>query len=642
MRIETLEVAGWMPFAERFQLTLPKGPIAIVGSYAGDTRRSNRAGKTSLLEAITWCLFGVHRKRLDDAIINRECEECEVTVELGELRVKRSRERGKSTKLLVRVDTTTCTGAAAQQAIDEHIGLGLDDYLATNCFRQGDVESLIMRTSGERLAIVSEWLQQSRWLDAKKIQSAKVSAVDAQLAQTRGALGAAQVYVLSDAMCQALRDELQRVRVRLEELRNEQRELGVTLELQADVARQVQLHAELEELRVQATELREQLVGRADAVRRKSEASGIKFAAELRHEQARAKSDELVQIQRTGFDGTCPVMCEQCPAAEAVTEHMRVARRLSTDRERELVTARAQWHSASAELMAAEAQTAAFERLAARYSEAVSRGRTIAAQLKSKQAPAVEVDAAAVQAQLETSRSTSAQLAERAGEIESMLVNAAKHEERYKLLVNQVEQVEVAANVSRLAYRAISAVPSRIAADQLGELEEEANQLLAGTGVSVRFSWARELADKAPICEECGYVYASKRHDVCPTCKSARGKKLAQELELLCNDGSGVEEDARFNSGGTRAVVGSAIRLAASAMLRRLRSSRAAWAIVDEPFGSLDAENREQLARTFAGMLGSVGLEQALVVSHDPLLLSALPHRLVIDRDGANSTVRLE
>jgi DNA repair exonuclease SbcCD ATPase subunit len=158
----------------------------------------------------------------------------------------------------------------------------------------------------------------------------------------------------------------------------------------------------------------------------------------------------------------------------------------------------------------------------------------------------------------------------------------------------------------------------------------------------LRFSWARELADKATACDECGYVYATKRGDECPTCKAPRGKKLAQELELLCDDGSGLEEDARFNSGGTRAIVGAAVRLAASAMLRRMRGSSAAWAIVDEPFGSLDAENREQLARTFAGMLNSVGLEQAFVVSHDPVLLEALPHRIVIDRDGSSSTPRFE
>lgn len=77
-------------------------------------------------------------------------------------------------------------------------------------------------------------------------------------------------------------------------------------------------------------------------------------------------------------------------------------------------------------------------------------------------------------------------------------------------------------------------------------------------------------------------------------------------------------------------------------MLRDLRGSPVRFAVVDEPFGALDAENRETLARSFAGMLGSVGLEQAFVVSHDAALLAAMPARILITRDGSASRVELQ
>jgi DNA repair exonuclease SbcCD ATPase subunit len=76
-------------------------------------------------------------------------------------------------------------------------------------------------------------------------------------------------------------------------------------------------------------------------------------------------------------------------------------------------------------------------------------------------------------------------------------------------------------------------------------------------------------------------------------------------------------------------------------MLRERRGSPFAIAVVDEPFGSLDQRNRAELARTFAAMLGSVGLEQAFVVSHDEALLSALPSKIVIMRDGKRSSAEV-
>ena len=77
-------------------------------------------------------------------------------------------------------------------------------------------------------------------------------------------------------------------------------------------------------------------------------------------------------------------------------------------------------------------------------------------------------------------------------------------------------------------------------------------------------------------------------------------------------------------------------------MLREVRGASVAWATIDEPFGPLDAELREGLARVFGGMLGAVGLEQAFVVSHDQALLDQLPHRIVIERTGDRSEFRLE
>lgn len=643
MIIDAILLSGWMPFAEEIRLDLPAGPIAIVGSHAGDTRRSNRAGKTALLEAVTWCLFGVHRKRTDDAIINRSCNECSVLLEIESMSVARSRARGHSTRFRVDIGVDHWQGEAAQQELERRIGLSLDDYLATSCFRQGEVDAIVQRTAGERLALVSEWLQQSAWLAAKKIQAQKTQAVDEILAVKRGELNGIKENILSLGDALVLKNELELLALDVDKLNSRSARVHDEMFKRIEVKQQMGWIIDVKSLRQRATQLRDKLTGRKVAVAMVEAAQDEHDSSQVELRSAEAALAANSQVHAVGFDGQCPVMCSDCPAAQQVTEAVQAAVGLRDNLQASVGDIKRKSLAAYSKLSVVKRELVDYDRMTAEYQQVLQLGKELSAKIKLSEE---EINAAPgsqpLQLELEQIRRDAAGKSQRIGQIESTLDASVEAERRHYALINAIEDVEDASRASHLALRAIASVPAKIAAQQLTELEQEANLLLASSGVSLRFSWTRELADKAPLCNDCGYAYPSKRGDSCPMCKAERGKKLAQELELLCDDGSGAEEDARFNSGGTRAIVGSAIRLAASAMLRRLRSSQAAWAVVDEPFGSLDAENREQLARTFAGLLGSVGFEQALVVSHDPALLAALPHRIVIDKDGVNSTARLE
>lgn len=645
MRINSVELSGWMPFRKHFSLELPAGPIAVIGMHSGDDRRSNRAGKTSFLEAVTWCLYGVHRKRVDDDIINRTCDEVRVVVTLGDVRVKRVKKRGSSTKLFVMNAGVETTGATAQHEIQQVIGLSLRDYLATACFRQGDVEAIIKHTASDRLVVVSEWLQQGMWFEAKRVQSSKASAADKALASARGAATAAKAAIQTEAMVRALIGDRDRAKQQCDELDAEMNAVAEQMQGAIERHNQVAKSRELETLRVEGLELRQKIVGRAKC-------AGDVEVNERKYREVRAASDrasveyrKLRAVVQAGFDGQCPVMCQACPVASDVTAEVRAADALMLERRNAVDQTGKALVDADVVWLQSKLQLAEFDRNTNRYQSVVARGKQLASEITidvSPEAIAKMPTVESVRASHAVLRERVAKLQNRIGEIDGILQSSAEAEQRFKSAEKQVADAEVSSQVSRLALRAIQSVPSRIASQQLGELEQEVNLLLAGSGVSLRFSWARELDDKAAMCDECGHIYASKRGDDCPACKAPRQKKLSQELEFLCDDGSGIEEDVRFNSGGTQAVVGSALRLAASAMLRRMRSSRIAWAVADEPFAALDVENREALARTFAGMLSSVGLEQALVVSHDQALLRALPHRLVVEKDGANSSIRLE
>ena len=87
----TLKIAGFLSYAEPVEVDFTEFELACISGQNG-------AGKSSLLDAITWALFGIARKR-DDSIINTRKKTAEVAFQFeheGNLyRIIRSRTEEK-------------------------------------------------------------------------------------------------------------------------------------------------------------------------------------------------------------------------------------------------------------------------------------------------------------------------------------------------------------------------------------------------------------------------------------------------------------------------------------------------------------------------------------------------------------------
>jgi exonuclease SbcC len=90
-----LRVAGFLSYREPVELDFTSFSLACISG-------ANGAGKSSLLDAITWCLFGTARKS-DESLINSQSAAAEVRLtfayEGNIYRLQRSRARGKPTSL---------------------------------------------------------------------------------------------------------------------------------------------------------------------------------------------------------------------------------------------------------------------------------------------------------------------------------------------------------------------------------------------------------------------------------------------------------------------------------------------------------------------------------------------------------------
>lgn len=655
MILEGMTIENWLAFAGRFDLELPTGAVAVVGRYLDDPQRSNWSGKTALLEAIEWCLFGIHRKRYEDEVIFGDADRVAVELRLSDgIRVHRYRKRGKPTRLVVEVEVfVPDTGEyvkerfekkAAQAKLEEILGFDGTDYRATICFAQGDTEAIVERTSGERRKIVGAWLELDAWLRVAARARAMVRGLADRHRELRAEIAVNRKTIEDAPTADELAADIKTAKTTETEAREALE--GVDARLEAVAAMEIaRLDREkLAEVSKEGKALRAEITGATTVEGLETAREGLAKAAAA--EEATGKElREAVRLSEGHFDGKCPVTYEGCPVAADVRENKSAALTKAEGLRASHRVTRENRDTYQTEVRNLESRERDFDRKRVKFNSLVEEARKLQASAE-RYSETDELDEGDVQRlKFDRTRFRESTAAARAAlrVAEKTADDLSRYVENVAEAEKELEELAAELRIANLAARSVgpSGIPARIAEAQLQILEERANVLLVGSGLSFTFAWDRVTRDLVKRCLECGYAYKGVKDKRCPACDAERGLKRADELEILVDDGSGAVEDVKAKSGGAKVLVASSIRLAAGAMLRDLRGSRCAWAQVDEPFGALDAKNRRELANTFAGMLGSVGLEQAFVVSHDSALLDGLAGRIEVVRSGDRSSVEV-
>jgi DNA repair exonuclease SbcCD ATPase subunit len=648
MYVSTISLKNWMAFRGEHRVDLPPGPIAIVGRYETNERRSNWSGKTALLESVRFALTGSHRKRTDDSLITTREEFFEVRLEMSTgLVVTRYRKRGGPTVLKVNDGGEVFEREAAERHLAKLLRLSWSDFENTTWFGQNDVQALCGQTSGIRREVFSRWLELDRWERMGKRAQGEARDIRTRLEAARLSTIGAPPRKREDHELTALQSVLMQAEADYDQISHELEK----------IAHRSGRASSLAVARSDADVAARLLVSIRDALAALPPPLSEEQANDLNHEAATERAAlsaadaalaEVRSLIAGRFDGVCPVTCEDCPVAETVSNKRAAFVERGSKAQRERERAARAVAGASEKLSAAHLVSGKRSRLVGQLNEATRRARETRAALVALEAELGDV--AGDLADLENVRRASATAREEVAQIkreiwtfESDRKALAVFEQKEALRHETISVIEREAKIAQLVARGLgsSGIPARIAAASLTTLEDRANALLAGLGLSFSLTWERELADPAPACSECGHVYEKRaRARDCPSCGAPRSRKKSDELDILVDDGSDEIEDIRVKSGGAKVLVASAIRLAGGMMLREKRGSPLEVAFVDEPFGELDFENRDALARLFAGLLSSVGLEQAFVVSHDAQLLASFPTRVCVMRDEVAKSSR--
>jgi exonuclease SbcC len=159
-------------------------------------------------------------------------------------------------------------------------------------------------------------------------------------------------------------------------------------------------------------------------------------------------------------------------------------------------------------------------------------------------------------------------------------------------------------------------IPAMLIEQALPEIETQANEMLdrlSDGRMSLSFETEKEYKDK-------------NRDDKKPT------------LDILISDSSGRREYELF-SGGEAFRINFAIRLALSRVLAGRAGARLRTLVIDEGFGSQDAEGRQRLIEAIN--LVSRDFAKILVITHLDELKDAFPSRIEVTKTDNGSRVEV-
>jgi exonuclease SbcC len=201
-----LRIAGFLSYRDPVELDFESFDLACISGQNG-------AGKSSLLDAITWALFGEARGKDKDALINLQSKAAEVALifayEGNVYRVQRTVTKGKSTVLefqiaelrnsrldnskgggsnieLSNIDgwrpLTEKSGRETQNRIEQTLRLDYDTFVNASFFLQGKADEFTQKKASERKTVLSNILGLEIWETYKERAANRRKEIEKEIA----------------------------------------------------------------------------------------------------------------------------------------------------------------------------------------------------------------------------------------------------------------------------------------------------------------------------------------------------------------------------------------------------------------------------------------------------------------------------
>ena len=173
-------------------------PLRFDGIHLACLTGSNGAGKSSLLDAITWALWGKARARRDDELVHMGQNDMYVLLEFEQeglnYQVIRRRARGRSTGTLDLIaldedgtpnNISEPSMRATQEKINRLLSLDYETFVHSAFLQQGKADAFTTKTPRERKQILSDILGLARWEAYEEAAKAMIREIDSEISMRR-------------------------------------------------------------------------------------------------------------------------------------------------------------------------------------------------------------------------------------------------------------------------------------------------------------------------------------------------------------------------------------------------------------------------------------------------------------------------
>jgi len=203
-------------------------PLDLTGIHMACLVGANGAGKSSLLDAMTWALWGKARAHSDNELIHGEEIEMQVrltfALEGNQYRVTRYRSRkGQGSSLLTLEvqdnddwrSMSEATIRATQDRILSLIRLDYETFINSAFLMQGRADEFTSKTAAQRKAILGEILGLDLWVAYEDRAKARVKAIDQEQGQIDAQMGEIDIELAREGQ---YKDDLIAAQQQLDEL----------------------------------------------------------------------------------------------------------------------------------------------------------------------------------------------------------------------------------------------------------------------------------------------------------------------------------------------------------------------------------------------------------------------------------------